>query len=66
MDCTYELVVKTGAITKHLMQCQDQVATTKDLCDHFDVPESTLRKAMGRLKRVNRVDEFFPNMWHLE
>lgn len=62
----YREQLPTGFITQFLMTCRDQVATTKDLAEHFNVTENCVREAMARLLRVNRVDEIFPNMWHLE
>jgi hypothetical protein len=58
--------IYTRDIVKFLVARRDQTATTKRIADEFMVSEGCARAGLERLRRVNRVDEFFPNMWHLE
>jgi hypothetical protein len=58
--------VYTRDIVNFLITQRDQVATTTKVADQFMVSEGCARRALERLQKVRRVDEFFPNMWHLE
>lgn len=60
--------VNTKDIVDFLMKQRDQVATTEQIADAVGgfAPESTVREALDRLRKVNRVDEIFRDLWHLE
>jgi hypothetical protein len=62
----YHPRIYTRDIVQFLMKQRDQVATTQKIAEEFFVPEYVARQGLERLRRVKRVDEFFPNMWHLE
>lgn len=66
MQIEYNECVKTRPVVLFLMSCRDQVASTADIAKYFDVAESTVRSALNRLLRVQRVAEIHPHLWHLE
>ena len=66
MNIQYMERIYTRHIVEFLMKQRDQVATTAKIAEQFWVSEGCARRALERLQKVKRVDEFFPNMWHLE
>lgn len=62
----YNAILRTSHLVHFLVGCPDQVASTKDVADHFDVSPVAARNAFMRLAKVGRVEEISPNLWHLE
>jgi hypothetical protein len=62
----FEIQVKTKPVVNFLSGCSDQVATTKQIADHFDAPMFAVENALRRLLKVGRVAEIHLGMWHLE
>jgi hypothetical protein len=58
--------VPTARVVKFLIHRRDQVATTAEICDELWCSPQAARIALDRLRKVGRVDEISPNMWHLE
>lgn len=60
--------VYTKDIVNFLIAQRDQVSTTEKIADEVGgiAPLSVVRDALERLRKVGRVDEIHPNMWHLE
>lgn len=58
--------VYTRDIVRFLISQSDQVSTTKEMAEKFNVSQTCVRQALERLRKVGRVDEISPNMWHLE
>lgn len=61
-----DVIMRTRPVVQYLKSRNDQVASLEDICDNFDMPELTVRAALQRLQRVNRVAEIHPGIWHLE
>jgi hypothetical protein len=66
VNIEYMQVLKTKPVVEYLIGCRDQVASTDDIAEEFLVATSTARTALERLRKVGRVDEIHPNLWHLE
>jgi len=62
----YHEHVYTRDVVDFLMTQRDQVASTDDIADYLCHSSGAVREALMRLKKVNRVDEIIPNVWHLE
>jgi hypothetical protein len=58
--------LNTRDVVTFLIGCRDQVSSTVSIAEHFHVGMSTALKALGQLRKVGRVDEFHPGLWHLE
>ncbi len=60
--------VYTKDIVDFLIKQRDQVSTTKKIADAAGgfAPVSVVRDALERLRKVNRVAEIAPDIWHLE
>jgi Mn-dependent DtxR family transcriptional regulator len=56
----------TRDVVNFLINQRDQVASTADIAVELLRSESSVRAALHRLKKVNRVDEILPDVWHLE
>ena len=58
--------IRTGMVVKFLVGRSDQVASTKDIAEAFEVGQSCAERALRRLEKVGRVAEIHPSLWHLE